>query len=64
MSAFALLIPPACLTTHLHSLTERSYTMHTLPLIHSNRSHEPTETLKALGRRAFGASTIVVAAMS
>ena len=27
MSAFALLIPPACLTTHLRRLTERSSTM-------------------------------------
>ncbi|SVD40172.1 uncharacterized protein METZ01_LOCUS393026 [marine metagenome] len=27
MSAFALLIPPACLTTHLQWLTERSSTM-------------------------------------
>ncbi|SVA69107.1 uncharacterized protein METZ01_LOCUS121961 [marine metagenome] len=27
MSAFALLIPPACLTTHLHRLTERSSTV-------------------------------------
>jgi hypothetical protein len=27
MSAFALLIPPACLTTHLHRLTERSSTI-------------------------------------
>ncbi|WKU26257.1 rod-binding protein [Escherichia coli] len=26
MSAFALLIPPACLTAHLHRLTERSPT--------------------------------------
>ncbi|NCZ75185.1 MAG: hypothetical protein EBZ84_09000 [Betaproteobacteria bacterium] len=26
MSAFALLIPPACFTTHLHRLTERSPT--------------------------------------
>ena len=27
MSAFALLIPPACFTTHLHRLTERSPTI-------------------------------------
>ena len=27
MSAFALLIPPACLSAHLHQLTERSPTM-------------------------------------
>ncbi|EFE51938.1 hypothetical protein PROVRETT_09379 [Providencia rettgeri DSM 1131] len=26
MSAFALLIPPACFTAHLHRLTERSPT--------------------------------------
>src|ERR1700742_5400721 len=28
MSAFALLIPPASFTSHLHRLTERSPTMH------------------------------------
>ena len=28
MSAFALLIPPACLTTHLQRLTERSPTQY------------------------------------
>ena len=28
MSAFALLIPPACFTTHLRRLTERSPTAH------------------------------------
>jgi hypothetical protein len=35
MSAFALLIPPATLTGHLHRLTERSPTTHAFPLIHS-----------------------------
>jgi hypothetical protein len=35
MSAFALPIPPACLTTRLHRPTERSPTMRTIPLIHS-----------------------------
>ena len=35
MSAFALPIPPACLTTRLHRPTERSPTMRALPLIHS-----------------------------
>src|SRR6056300_67765 len=30
MSAFALLIPPADLTVHLHWRTERSSTMHTI----------------------------------
>jgi hypothetical protein len=29
MSAFALLIPPACFSTHLRRLTERSPTPHT-----------------------------------
>jgi len=35
MSAFALPIPPACLTTRLHRPTERSPTMYAIPLIHS-----------------------------
>jgi hypothetical protein len=37
MSAFALLIPPAVLSNHLHRLTERSPTARAFPLIHSIR---------------------------
>jgi hypothetical protein len=39
MSAFALLIPPAVLTNHLHRLTERSPTARAFPLIHSLSVH-------------------------
>src|ERR1700690_985065 len=35
MSAFALPIPPAHLSVHLHRPRERSPTMHALPLIYS-----------------------------
>ena len=35
MSAFALLIPPATLTSHLHRLTERSPTTRTYVQVHS-----------------------------
>ena len=48
MSAFALPIPPACLTARLRRLTERSPTRRTIPAVHSISERElwPRRNLK------------------
>jgi hypothetical protein len=50
MSAFALLIPPATLTGHLHRPTERSPTMRAFLLIHSEVVGAADKPIQETGR--------------
>src|SRR5512143_1589454 len=58
MSAFALPIPPACLTAHLHRPTERSSTTHTMyasqaSVIGLAPLHLPRKTTRPVSYYAF-----------